>query len=692
MGLTKAACHKNAVDACLDITKKEDEKIIALAGNPNVGKSTVFNALTGMNQHTGNWTGKTVANAVGRCKFGDDKYLFVDIPGTYSLMAHSPEEKIARDFICFAMPDITVVMCDATCLERNLNLVLQTLEITDNVVVCVNLLDQAKRKNISVDIDALSDALGVKCVGVVATQKKSINALLKALENSDKNSPYRVNYPPEIENAISKILPYIDVEGINKRYVALRLIDADSSLISSINDFVGRDILENEKLRQTLSDVKKQLGENFEDVVVQTLVEQSEKIAKSVIKQTGSSYNSFDYRIDRILTSKLLGFPVMLALLLFTFWLTIKGANYPSALLSELFLKFQMAASKFILWLGTPSWLHDMLVFGVLRVLCWVVSVMLPPMAIFFPMFTLLEDLGYLPRIAYNLDKPFKKCSSCGKQALTMCMGFGCNAAGVTGCRIIDSERERLIAILTNSFVPCNGRFPILITLISMFVVWQGSAFKSAVILTLVIILSVMMTFVMSSFLSKTFLRGKPSSFALELPAYRKPKIVQTVVRSLFDRTLFVVARAACVAAPAGLVIWLMANITIDSVSILNHVSQFIDPFARLLGMDGVIILAFILGFPANEIVLPIIVMTYLANGMLINIEDVSVIRTIFVQNGWTATTAVCTMLFSPFHFPCSTTVITVYKETKSIKWTVLSIVLPTLVGMILCALVNLLL
>lgn len=323
------------------------------------------------------------------------------------------------------------------------------------------------------------------------------------------------------------------------------------------------------------------------------------------------------------------------------------------------------------------------------QTLTWVVSVMLPPMAIFFPMFTLLEDLGYLPRIAFNLDNYFKKACATGKQALTMCMGFGCNAAGVIGCRIIDSPREKIIAIITNAFVPCNGRFPFLIIVSTIFIGCYFTGILSSVVSTLavilIILLGIFLTLLISRILSKTILKGEPSSFILELPPYRKPQIGKILVRSLFDRTLFVLGRAIAVAAPIGIVIWLFANISFGGASILTYIANFLDPFAKLMGLDGYILTAFILGIPANEIVLPIILMCYLSSGTLVDLSDTFAIKEILLQNGWTLLTGINVMIFTLLHFPCSTTLITVFKETKSLKWTLLSFALPTLCGIVIC-------
>ena len=708
MGLTKSSVGIRAIDTGPAIQKlSPDDKVIALAGNPNVGKSTVFNALTGLNQHTGNWPGKTVTNAQGRCTAGGRSYVMVDIPGAYSLMAHSAEEEVARNFICFGEPDAVVVVCDATCLERNLNLVLQTLEISRRVVVCVNLMDEAERKGIKLDLELLSGRLGVPVVGTTARRKKSLRLLTDCLERvcsaPEPGEPFSVRYPDAIEDAVALLEPLVEEKSagrLNSRWLSLRLLDQDDSLIREINACLGEDFLRDEALQSALGEAMALLRERgventdqLKDMTVAALIHSAEAICCGAVTCERSQYAENDRRLDRLLTGRLTGYPVMLALLALIFWLTISGANYPSQLLADGLFRVQDRLTELFEYLNAPDWLHGVLVLGAYRVLAWVVSVMLPPMAVFFPLFTLLEDAGYLPRVAYNLDKPFKRCRACGKQALTMCMGFGCNAAGVVGCRIIDSPRERLLAILTNNFVPCNGRFPTLIALLTMFFVGTAggglSPVLSALLLTAAIVLGVGITFAVTKLLSETLLRGVPSSFTLELPPYRKPQIGKVLVRSVFDRTLFVLGRAAAVAAPAGLVIWLMANITAGGVSILAHCAAFLDPFARLMGLDGVILLAFILGFPANEIVIPIIIMAYTAQGSILELDSLAQMKDLFVQNGWTWVTAVSVMLFSLNHWPCSTTLLTIKKETGSLKWTALAAAIPTGVGVALCILFN---
>lgn len=670
------------------------EKIIALAGNPNVGKSTLFNALTGLKQHTGNWTGKTVSSAFGKYTYSNDKYTVADLPGTYSLLVSSKEEAQARNFLLENRPDAVVVVVDATCLERNLNLVLQILEITDKVVVCVNLLDEAAKKKIEVNIKQLSQCLGVPVVGMCAKSGKGIKQLKEAVANIIQSeteiSPVKIEYSREIEHSISKLLPIFDSLDISsklKRCYALRLLENDDYIKSKLTGHSTELSAVLTELTQT--DNK----ESIRDNIVNAIMKKCEYIFKKAVTLHNPSCNMRDRKIDKILTSRLTGIPIMLLLLALIFWITIVGANYPSQWLSRLFDWLSGVITGALEYINTPPVIVSLLMDGIYKTTAWVVAVMLPPMAIFFPLFTLLEDLGYLPRIAFNMDSMFKGAGCHGKQCLTMCMGIGCNACGVTGCRIIDSPRERLIAIITNSFMPCNGRFPAIIAIITVFFAGTAAAplnsLLTALILMLVILLGVFATMGVSKLLSLTLLKGEASSFTLELPPYRSPQIGKIIVRSILDRTLFVLGRAVVVAAPAGLIIWLLANIEVGNTSLISYATNFLDPFARILGMDGIILAAFILGFPANEIVIPIMIMLYTNTGVLTDADSLSQMLSLFTANGWTVTTALCVIVFYLMHFPCSTTCISIYKETKSLKWTLVSFFTPLLCGFLLCFIIS---
>jgi ferrous iron transport protein B len=430
----------------------------------------------------------------------------------------------------------------------------------------------------------------------------------------------------------------------------------------------------------------------IKDRIVSSIYQQAEAICRQAVK-TGKPPVNLDARLDGILTSRWLGFPIMLLLLALVLWITITGANYPSQLLAGgLFWLEEQLASLFMAW-GAPAWLYGILILGVYRTLAWVIAVMLPPMAIFFPLFTLLEDLGYLPRVAFNMDNLFRRAGAHGKQCLTMCMGFGCNAAGVTSCRIIDSPRERLIAILTNTFSVCNGRFPTLIVLATIFmgalVAPAYSSMLAALVVVGIIMTGIVVTLFISYLLSRTLLRGVPSFFVLELPPFRKPQLGQIIIRSLLDRTLFVLGRAVVIAAPAGALTWILANSFVGDVSVFTRLTNWLDPLGQIMGMDGIILMAFLLGLPANEIVLPIIIMGYMSAGSMLELDSMSALRTLLLDHGWTWITAICVMLFSLLHFPCGTTLYTIFKETRRARWTLLALLLPLVLGILTTLLVN---
>ena len=714
----------------LGVNMSKFDFVVALAGNPNVGKSTVFNALTGLRQHTGNWPGKTVIRAEGGFMLGDHRFKLVDLPGTYSLLATTVDEEIARNFILFGQPDVTVIVVDATHLERNLNLTLQVLDITDRVVVCLNLVDEARRHGREVNERSLARALGVPVVATVARSGEGIDRLIdtvasvargdikgkpRQLDKLGDRSQRAVN---DLSGQLQRGFPGLS----NPEWVAIRLLDGDKAIEEALlsgelldlstGTEAGGEVAGDREQQQTAARkiigaanvLRWEIGDSFHDTITEKIYTTAAKIAeKSTVVEDGKNAFALDRKIDGFVTSKIFGFPIMIGLLTLVFWITISGANVPSGLLANLLIdKFHPALHALGVKVSMPWWLSGFLFDGIYLATAWVISVMLPPMAIFFPLFTLLEDSGYLARVSFNLDGMFKRAGAHGKQALTMSMGFGCNAAGVVATRIIDSRRERLIAIITNNFALCNGRWPTQILIATIFigalVPSHVAGLVSAGAVVAVALLGVFFTFGVSWLLSRTLLQGEPSSFSLELPPYRPPRVWRTIYTSLIDRTIFVLWRAILFAMPAGALIWLLSNINIGDVNISTHIVYGLDPFGLILGLNGVILVAYILAIPANEIVVPTLLMLTVMTagvagfgegaGVMFELDSSGDTGAILRAGGWTLLTAVNLMLFSLLHNPCSTTIYTIWKESGSRKWTLVSSLLPVVMGFAVCFLV----
>lgn len=654
-------------------------KNILLVGNPNVGKSSIFNILTHSHEHTGNWTGKTVKLA--RKNIINTNYTLIDLPGIYSLSSLSDEEIVAKDTLLFEQYEKIIYVMDSSNIEKNLHLLLQILEINKNIILCLNMVDELDIKGIKINDKKLSEILDIKVIRCSASKNIGIKELIESLDEENKSS-YNYIYDYNIEKGISDIFEYL-TNQFKSRFIALKLLEKDITLVDSIKtkykiDIIDKDIqnylmhVNSEEISDSVSNLLNNISKNIYNEVVE--------ISKE--KEIGT--------IDKIFSKKIYALPIMFIIMFGIFFITIVLANYPSELLSLIFNKVEICLVNLSNILKIPSYIYEPIIYGIYRVVSFIVSVMFPPLVIFFFLFTYAEESGILPRLAFNFDKVFK-CSGChGKQALTICSGFGCNACAIVGSRIIDSKRDKLIAILTNSFIPCNGRFPMIIALITMFFTNSNNKLQVSLYLTLFVILAILISLLTSFILSKTILKGYNGFFILELPDYKKVKFKKVLKNSLVYKSLSILKKAVLVSIPCGIIIYFMTNTTIGNLSLFKIASNFLEPFGKLLGLDGVILLSFFLALPANEIVLPIIIMGYLGSKNVPMISNYLTIKEVLINNSWTYMTALSTILFSIMHFPCGTTLATIKSEVGT-KWMIYSFFIPLVTGILFLFILNLL-
>ena len=655
-----------------------NKKRVCLIGNPNVGKSSVFNALTHQSQHTGNWTGKTVSNAIGEFCYKNTVWEVIDLPGTYSLVGESEEEKIASKFIQEKNYDVAIILADATNLERSIKILFEVLSVTKKVILGINLIDEADKRNIKINYPLLQRRLNIPVIPMSIKENIGLKELVDAMNQSEFTNIYQMSY--------SKIFhQYFEwMQGVTLE----KCKEVDYLL--ALNDFdYAKEIIIDENNLKLFGYWQKRINKIQ---IMNNILDNCNQVMENVVYRDEEIEKKEDMFWNKLLTNKITSFFCMIILLFVVLWITIFFSNYPSELLFQFFQYFEPFFLNIFSFL--PVFIRDMLIYGGYRTLYWVTSVMLPPMMIFFPLFSLLEDYGFLPRIAFNVDKPFSKCGSCGKQGLTMCMGLGCNAVGVTGTRIMENKKMRILSILTNVFMPCNGRFPAMITLIHIFLVSDtdfGSSILSAFILLGFILLGILLTFMITYLLNKTILKNEETIFIMELPSFRKPKIIKSCLFAWKEKALSVLKRAVVVSFPAGIIIYLLANIYISNLSIMEHIILLIDPFGRLVGLDGTILFSFLLGMPANEIVLPVLLLGYKGSGVIAEYASIDVLKQILIMNHWNVITGINFLILMLCHFPCATTLLTIKKETNSWFYTSLAFIIPTITGLFLCFLLHIL-
>lgn len=643
------------------------KKRACFIGNPNVGKSSLFNFLTHKNEHTGNWTGKTVKNAYATFSYKDTLWEVVDLPGTYSLIGESKEEKIASSFVCSLDYDLAIVVLDASNLERSIVLLLEVLDVTDRVILCLNLMDEAKAQKIDIDLIKLQKRLNIPLVITKASEGVGCVRLCDEMNHFKANpNIFKVVHEGKINNYLELSKPYVSRPIFHLYQEKNHENESFSKVLRFYKNYITREEL------------------------LKSYIHSSDSLLDNIVKRDKQTLKKEDVFWNKVLSHKVYSYLIMSMIFFLILWLTIFVSNIPSDFMFSFFSNGESFLLSFFSFL--PDFIIQPLILGGYRTFYWVISVMLPPLIIFFPLFSYLEDYGLFPRIAFNMDKPFKKCGSCGKQSLTMCMGLGCNAIGVTNTRIMEDKKMHILAMLTNNFMPCNGRFPAMITMLSLFFIKDTSLFGSFLVafgLLLIITLGIVLTFIWTKILNHFLFKKEEVMFILELPTFRRPSIWKTFFQALKEKAFPVLKRAMLVSFPLGILIYLLASWHLGNITFLLLLVDKLNNFGHLFGLDGAIILAFILGMPANEIVIPSLLLCYTKSNALVSYTSMQSLRHILVNNGWTWLTALCFLIMMLCHYPCTTTLLSIKKESKSWSYTILAFVIPTLTGLFLTLIIN---
>jgi ferrous iron transport protein B len=669
--------------------------VVAMAGNPNVGKSAIFNALTGGRQHVGNWPGKTIERAEGVFYAGDSEIRLVDLPGTYSLAAQSPEEVIARDYILSEEPNVVVNIVDATSLERNLNLTLQILELTDRVVVALNLMDEVERQGWEIDAQALEADLGVPVIPTVATEAEGLPELVAALvdvaSGTRPTEPASVDYGVTVNGHVDDLQADLEALGMadparatggRRRWLALRLLEDDPEIVQAfkVGDLsacclgAGAASPSPEALQSVLRKAARLRESTRPDArveIVRRRYEFAHDLVQPVMHRVRPASESRTEQVDRFVTHRVWSWPMMLGILIIVLWITIEGANVFSAMLDSVVVWLAGWSRQLLLALDAPWWVTGSLVDGLIVGTGTVVAVMLPPMVIFFTAFNLLEDIGFLPRVAFNLDRLMRVVGSQGKHTLVAMMSFGCNVTGVLSCRIIENAKDRVVAVVTSPLILCNGRFGAGLALIILFF-GDRALLVTLVYLTISVGAMLLATWLLNRFL----FRQEPGGFVMELPPYRRPKWDQVVRRTLIHQVGHTMGRAVMIAAPATLIIWLLGNLPPNAAfeqTPLGWLVRALAPLGVPFGLSGEMLTALLFTLPAKEIVVPSLAMTY---GLQTTLADSQAVLDYLVQS-WTPLLAFSFLMFYMLYLPCLVTVWATWKETRSPKWTALSMLLP---------------